>query len=219
MKILAEEWKRILAIIVFYLVNFGLWELIAPVVSGEWASFMVYVILFCYIILFYRKELMNEWKIFKSDHLKDKAFFFKTILFFVCYFLLSLVMLITVSKFNLDILPENNENVKNQMTAVPVALAMIQGCIFAPVIEEMVFRYSIVGKERRKSQLIFLCVLSLILFDCIHIVRISEFFYYLFPSVLLIGFYVSNKNNPFASMFLHSIINVGGYISLLLGIL
>ncbi len=219
MKFLAEKWKRILAIVVFYLVNFGLWELIAPAVSGEWGSFIVYVILFCFIILLYKKELMNEWKIFKSNHLKDKAFYFNILFFFVCYFLMSLVMLIAVSKFNLDILPENNENVKNQMVAVPIALAMIQGCIFAPVIEEMVFRYSIVEKERRKSQLLFLCVLSLIFFDCIHIVRISEFFYYLFPSVLLIGFYVSNKNNPFASMLLHSIINVGGYISLLLGIL
>lgn len=54
--------KRVLAVVVFYLVNFGFWELIAPIVSGEWASFIVYVILFLFIVLFYKKELVHEWK-------------------------------------------------------------------------------------------------------------------------------------------------------------
>jgi hypothetical protein len=84
------------------------WELIAPAVPDEWASFIVYVILFLFIVFLYKKELIVEW---------------------------------------------------------------------------------------RKSYLFVLCVLSLILFDCIHIVRFSEFFYYLLPSVVLLWFYVSNKNN------------------------
>ena len=33
--------------------------------------------------------------------------------------------------FGWDILPQNNDNVKEQMAAVPIYLAMIQGCIFA----------------------------------------------------------------------------------------
>ena len=44
-----------------------------------------------------------------------------------------------------EILPANNENVKNQMASVPVILSVIQGCVLAPVIEEMTFRYGIIG--------------------------------------------------------------------------
>ena len=46
MKSINKIWKRIAVILFFYLINFGLWELIAPIISDEWASFMVYVILF-----------------------------------------------------------------------------------------------------------------------------------------------------------------------------
>ena len=46
MKSINKIWKRIAVILFFYLINFGLWELIASIISDEWASFMVYVTLF-----------------------------------------------------------------------------------------------------------------------------------------------------------------------------
>ena len=42
---LKSKWKAGCMIALFYLINFGLWELIAPVISDEWASFAVEVLL------------------------------------------------------------------------------------------------------------------------------------------------------------------------------
>ena len=51
MEIFSKNWKQITVVLSFYLINFGLWELIAPVISAEWASFAVYVILFLLVII------------------------------------------------------------------------------------------------------------------------------------------------------------------------
>lgn len=118
----------------------------------------------------------------------------------------------------MDILPVNNENVKTQMASIPVLLSVLQGCIFAPVIEEMTFRYAIIGKTKSKKGLFALAALSVIMFDCIHIVKNPEFFYYISTSVILTLFYIKHKN-VFASIMLHSLINIVGYIALIVGIL
>ena len=61
-------------------------------------------------------------------------------------------------------------------------------------------------------------MVSIVMFDCIHIVAPLEFFYYLVPAVVLTLFYNWNKN-VVASMLLHSSINVVGYVALLSGLL
>jgi len=81
---------------------------------------------------------------------------------------------------------KNNESVKTKMASVPIVLTIIQGCIFAPVIEKMTFRF-------------------------------SEFFYYLLPSLILTIFYTRYRN-VFASIMLHSAINIVGYIGLIVAI-
>ena len=69
-----------------------------------------------------------------------------------------------------DILPQNNDSVKEQMTVVPTYLTVIQGCIFAPVIEELVFRYAIIGKPKNAVAQVLLFLVSVVMFDCIYII-------------------------------------------------
>ena len=217
-KSINKIWKRIAVILFFYLINFGLWELIAPIISDEWASFMVYVILFLIVIALFHRELKEEWDFIRNTKLTDKKYYVGLIITLIIELVLTLVMLWIAQNVWVEILPANNENVKNQMASVPVILSVIQGCVLAPVIEEMTFRYGIIGKTKSKYVLFVTTVISIVLFDCIHIVSIPEFFYYIVPSVILTLFYVRHRN-VFASIMLHSLINIVGYLSLLIDVL
>ncbi|WP_196808636.1 CPBP family intramembrane glutamic endopeptidase [Butyrivibrio sp. AC2005] len=210
--------KRICVIALFYLINFELWELIAPIISGEWASFIVYVLLFVIVLLIFRKELKEKLLEFVNTKLKDRRFYLRWLIVLVIDLALTMFVLWLANTYCNAILPANNENVKNQLHAVPLVFGVMQGCVFAPVIEEMVFRYSVIGRPERKSMWFVLTMASIVLFDCIHIVAPLEFFYYLAPAVILTLFYGWNKN-IFASILLHSSINVVGYLALLVGAL
>lgn len=210
--------KRLFLVAVFYVINFGVWELIAPIVSNEWASFLVYAALFIVVLIACHKELLEEWKNLKTHQLKDKKFYLNLVGWLMADLIFTILLLSAIEKIGLDILPKNNESVKTQMASVPIVLTIIQGCIFAPVIEEMTFRFSIIGKPKNKIAIGIAYVISVFLFDCIHIVRFSEFFYYLLPALILTAFYIKYRN-VFASIMLHSVINIVGYIGLIVGIL
>ncbi|WP_026528146.1 CPBP family intramembrane glutamic endopeptidase [Butyrivibrio sp. VCD2006] len=210
--------KRIAVVMLFYMINFGLWELVAPVITPEWASFAVYVLLFIIVTLMFWDEMRSEWNEFKAGVFTGKGFKLSLAATLVIELLLSGAVIFIASKWCPIIMPENNENVKSQMAAVPVFLSVFQGCVFAPVIEEMTFRYGIINKPESKKSLIKLALISIVLFDVFHIARFPEFFYYLVPSVVLTLFY-SKYRNVFASIVLHSLINVVGYAALLTGIL
>lgn len=212
------SWKRIAIIFLFYIINFGLWEIIAPIISGAWASFTVYVFLFIIIVLMFHSELAKEWALLRSTQLSNKKYYSGFIIALILDLFLTLCTLWIAQNVWTAILPANNENVKNQMVSVPVILSVIQGCVFAPVIEEMTFRFGIIGKPKSKHILYAGAFISIILFDCIHIAALPEFIYYIVPSVILTLFYVKHRN-VFASIMLHSCINIVGYISLLVGIL
>ena len=218
MKNINKVWKQLAIILLFYLINFGLWEIIAPIISNEWASFIVYVILFLVVIALFYRELKEEWISIRNNKLSDKRYYLELIIVLFIELVLTVIILWVAQNVWIEILPANNESVKNQMASVPVILSVIQGCVFAPVIEEMTFRYGIIGKPKSKYVLFITTIVSIVLFDCIHIVRLPEFFYYIVPSVILTLFYVKHRN-VFASIMLHSLINVVGYLSLLIGIL
>lgn len=217
-QLLKSKWKPGCMIVLFYLINFGLWELIALIISDEWASFAVYAVLFVATVALFRKELSCKWTEWKESQLKNKSFYAALALCLVLDLVLSAALLAAAAQFSLDILPQNNENVKSQFAAIPAFLTAVQTCVFAPVIEEMTFRHSMIGVPGTKLQTMVLCAISVILFDWIHIFRFSEFFYYLMPAIILTAFYAKYKN-VWASIMLHSSINILGTIALILDIL
>lgn len=147
---------------------------------------------------------------------KKKHFVGELIIFFLIYLLLESVIVFFASKFGIDIFPKNNENVSTQLHTIPLPFTFIQTCVFAPVIEETTFRYSIIGQTEKENRalLIVLCIISVIVFDAIHIFTFREFFYYLAPAIVLTTFYVRRKS-VIASMILHSSLNIIGTFMLL----
>lgn len=208
--------RRLCMIIAFYGINFGIWEVLVEFIPQEWASFGVYLILFPVTFILLWKQIKEEWKGFIASTKGNKRFVTELLVFLIIYFVLGAIVLFVASYFGLDILPKNNENVSTQLHTIPVYLTFIQTCIFAPVIEEMTFRYSIIGKVNKENKMLLIlsCVISVILFDAIHIFTFGEFFYYLAPAIVLTGFYVRRKS-VIASMILHSLVNIIGTVVLL----
>ena len=207
MNFLSFRKKDIILIALFYLINFGLWELIAPIVSDSWASFLVYLLLFIVVLILFKKELIVELQKFLQAKLRDKNYYMSLLFWLGLNLIIGSILVLIVTKWNLNILPENSENVKEQISAIPTFLAVIQGCIFTPIIEEMTFRYAMIKESKNVYLYILSIVVSIVLFDWIHIVRAPEFFYYLVPATVLTMFYVKNKN-VWASIMLHSLINI-----------
>ncbi len=187
--------KRTAMVLLFFAIIFGLWEIIAPMVSGEWASFIVYVVLLIVVIVMFRKELVNEWRDFKTLLGLRNNFFLGLLIALVVELALSVAIIWIGTNLCPEIMPVNNENVKNQMASVPLILTVLQGCIFAPIIEETTFRYSIIYKPARRKTEAILAIISIIIFDSFHIVAPLEFFYYLAPSIILTLFYFFSITN------------------------
>nr|MDE7220880.1 hypothetical protein [Oscillospiraceae bacterium] len=125
-QLLKSKWKSGCMIVLFYLINFGLWELIAPIISDQWASFAVYAVLFVATVALFRKELSCKWTEWKESQLKNKSFYAALALCLVLDLVLSAALLAAAAQFSLDILPQNNENVKSQFAAIPAFLTAVQ---------------------------------------------------------------------------------------------
>ena len=207
---------RIAMILAFYAINFGLWEVLVLFISNEWASFGVYVVLFPVALLLLGKQLKKEWQVFTTSLKTNKYFLVELILALIAYVLLNGIVVGIASACGLNMLPQNNENISTQLQSIPVFLTFIQTCIFAPVIEETTFRYSIIGQvEKENKWLVYvLCIVSIVMFDAIHIFKFDEFFYYLAPAIVLTGFYIRRKS-VMASIILHSTLNVIGTLLLM----
>lgn len=207
---------RIAMILAFYAINFGLWEVLVLFISNEWASFGVYVVLFPVTFLLLGKNLKEEWKAFVISLKANKYFLVELIVALIAYVILNGIVVRLASVCGLNMLPQNNENISTQLQSIPVFLTFIQTCIFAPIIEETTFRYSIIGQVEKENKLILviLSMIAIVMFDAIHIFTFDEFFYYLAPAIVLTGFYIRRKS-VIASIILHSTLNVIGTLMLM----
>ncbi len=208
--------RRVIMIIAFYIINFALWKVLVGFVLKGWAYFIIYVILFFLTILLMGKPLKEELKKFIIGLKTERVFFVELMVFVIIYFVLGGIVLLLASTIDINIIPQNNYNICKKLRTIPIFLTFIQTCFLAPVVEETVFRYSIIGELNKESRarLITLGMISVVLFSAIKVNRLSEFFYYLVPSTVLANFYIRRKS-VIASIILHSLVNIISIVVLL----
>ncbi len=211
--------QSIVTIAIFFFINFGLWEiLVSNGISQEWASFIVYAVLFILVILIWHKNLTKDWNRLREDVKSWKKFFCNLLIWIVTSFALAYLFQFLVSK---NFITTNTENMGKVASSIPPILSCIMMTIFGPVIEEITFRQSMIGfvPKHRKVFLIVMMIISVIIFDCIHLYRWQEFFYYLPLSIALTTFYVKYNKNIYSSIFMHSLLNLPGAILLIIGVI
>lgn len=213
--------KNIITIVLFYLINFPLWDLlVAKSMPEEWASFTVYSILFLIIIIWNFSHLKGKFKDLSIKVNNKLAFIFKLLIIIGISYIAMNILFITFDKlFNINILPENTENIKSNAMRMPKLLTFIMMTIFAPIIEEYVFRESFIGwiDKDNKTLLTLFTILSIIMFDMIHVINLPEFIYYVPLTLSLTYVYLKNHRNVAASIFFHSLTNALAFLMILIG--
>lgn len=208
-----------LTLALFFLINWGVWEvLVIQGMEKPWASFTVYAILIVTVIFIWRKPLLKEWIRFKDETKNLKKFFIELLIWLVIAIVLAYVFQYLVNGVSKT---DNTDTVGNMVDSIPPILSCLMMSVFTPFIEELTFRKSLIGwvDERNKTGIIIMVIISIILFDCIHLFRWQEFFYYLPLSIALTLFYVKHNRNIYSSIIMHAMMNLPGAILMITGII
>ena len=170
------------------------------------ANCFISCILMIIFYIMYRKDLKKEWKIFKDNFLDNintgfYAWFVGLIIMFVFNFLLSFVFHFPGAK--------NETLVQDMIKSLPVLMVM-NAAVFAPFVEEIVFRKTI--KDVFKNMYVFM-IFSFLLFGGAHVVSqantLIDWLYIVPYGALGAAFaYAYYKTNTiFTSILLHSFHN------------
>ena len=175
------------------------------------------------IILFfiYRKDLLKDFKKFKKNfnNITDIA-----IKYWVLGFTLMILTNSLISALTPVSISENEQSVRSLISSTPI-IAFFFICIFAPFIEEIIFRKSF--KDALNNKWLFI-IMSGIVFGLLHVITslnsIYDLFYIIPYSLLGLFFALAyyETNNIFSTIFIHflhnlllliiNIIGIGGII-------
>lgn len=100
---------------------------------------------------------------------------------------------------------------------MPLALTFIMMCVYAPLIEEIVFRECIIGWTEETYVRIIMIMVSVVILDLIHVKSFVEFFYYLPFSIGLTYVYLKNNMEIASSITAHFFTNFLAFVGILIG--
>lgn len=126
--------------------------------------------------------------------------------------LFSIILSNFVSYFNL--MPENQNIIENIAKNTNPLILFLSLVIFAPIAEELIFRYTVFGFSKNK---ITGTIVSSVLFSLAHVLydfNISSFFIYFSMGLLLSGVYIKTKSVE-GSIFAHFINNLISFFQLI----
>lgn len=214
----------ILMVVLFYLINFKVWDLLVDnqILGPRWAAFATYTVLLILALVLFGKYLKVAWTEFKREHLSPLKFFLEIVLWAVLGSLLtSLSIFVFSNLLDLNVLPGNQENVNDMVSELPSILSFLMMAVYAPIIEEVIFREAIIGwvNKDNKALIILMAIVSIVMFDMIHVMHLPEFLYYLPVSCILTAIYLRHKRNVWASILFHAFFNAMGFVLILLGLI
>ena len=211
--------RSVINVVFFLLINFGLWEvLVATGINRSWASFTVYAVLIAVVIAIWNKELLSKWDQFKKEIKSWRIFFIELLIWLAASSVLAYMFQYIV---NGSFKTQNTETVGTMADTIPPILTCIMMSIFTPFIEELTFRESLIGwvNKSNKAVITIMAIISIIVFDCIHLYELREFFYYLPLSIGLTTFYIKNNRNIYSSIIMHALANLPGAVMMIIGIM
>ena len=159
------------------------------------------LILILIIIFIYRKKIINDIKMFKKSN-------FSYIKYWIIALILMLISNIIINMFtNIDT-SSNQEIIVNTFKKAPIYTAIL-ACLFAPILEELVFRLSF--RKMFKTDIIFI-ILSGLFFGFMHVSNPSSLLelVYIIPYSIpgfIFAYTLTKSNNilvPIGLHFLHN---------------
>ncbi|PWN13883.1 CPBP family intramembrane metalloprotease [Bacillus thuringiensis] len=158
-------------------------------------------------IIFFRKEIIESFTYFKE----------KTILKIVSVPLVVLFTVIveqSVMRFLATAQPENQEQLLETGTGIPLIFTLLVFGILGPLLEEIVFRHIILNRFSHYIGTAIASIISIIIFTVLHTNRLSDIAIYLPGSVILTVAYLISKKSIAYVMAIHMLNNCITFIQL-----
>lgn len=161
-------------------------------------KFIFYTIL---LFVIYRKYLIEKWQDFKKNFAK---YFDISLKYWLTGLVIMYISNIIITMFTNDI-GQNEQNVQNIINNSPL-IALSMTTIFAPFIEEMIFRKSLQDCFTNKTLFI---IISGFIFGYLHIMGLNELILIIPYGSLGIAFaYILSKtNNIYCTILMHMLHN------------
>ena len=178
-------------------------------------SWFVYAFIFILVFAFNYKSIFYHFTIFKNNIKEYLPFIIKR------YFIMLGIMIIVsipIVVFNGGVVSSNQQELNNQFKNFPLLVALLS-CIYAPIVEELIFRLDV--SRIIKNKYVFI-IISGVLFGTLHMINkmsgISDILYIIQYSALGICLAKAYKdtNNIFVSISMHFIQNTLSTIMMLL---
>lgn len=192
--------------IMFYLSNY---------INSIFQMILMYVSIITILLVVFRKQLINDFKMFKEYFREYISLTFKTWLkSLVVMMILSLSIQLITNTQNSN----NQQNLQEMFNAVPILISLLT-VLYAPIAEELMFRG--VFRKFINNKYLFIIV-SGVVFGLMHVIddskTLAEFSYVLVYSSL--GMYMASlyykTNNLFTNMSFHFMQNAFGIIGMIL---
>jgi membrane protease YdiL (CAAX protease family) len=206
--VLMKQRSRIL-FVSYFIVMLVLPAFLGTFLSIEWFSVGSSLFLLVFALLLFGKQLRLDFQRFTQQvHLG------KFLLSCIGYFLL-LGLIRTITYFILDLFMDThqigqNQEMLNELSQnIPMIATFLVIAIYAPIVEELVFRQAIMGyvDKNNRPKVIFLTILSVAIFTLLHTLQVVDIFLYLPLSLLLTWLYWKYDRNIIASIIFHFVNN------------
>ncbi|MGZ7151443.1 CPBP family intramembrane glutamic endopeptidase [Bacillus wiedmannii] len=156
-------------------------------------------------IIFFRKEIIQSFTYFKE----------KTILKIVSIPMVVLLMVIienSIMHFLATGQPENQEQLLERGTEVPLIFTLLVFGILGPILEEIVFRYILINRFSHYIGTAIASIISILIFTFLHTNQLSDYAIYLPGAVILTIAYLISKRSLAYVIAIHMLNNCLGFI-------
>ena len=156
-------------------------------------------------IIFFRKEIIQSFTYFKE----------KTILKIVSIPMVVLLMVIienSIMHFLATGQPENQEQLLERGTEVPLIFTLLVFYILGPILEEIMFRYILINRFSHYIGTAIASIISILIFTFLHTNQLSDYAIYLPGAVILTIAYLISKRSLAYVMAIHMLNNCLGFI-------
>lgn len=207
--------KQALTLIISYLLlNMGIPVALSRLDWMNQGQRPLYLLVLCQLLtmiiayLLYKDELKKQWLDLKAQNFRQ--LFPKQ--FLKLYFAMLVIRIISMQIIGLfvdpNLLGQNQEIINQIAQSTPYIMTFFMTVLFAPFVEELVFRQALIGSFQSKKWINIMTFVSVILFTLAHMMHWADFVIYLPMAAIIVYFYRHYQENVIASMAFHGLNNL-----------
>ncbi|MGF3076333.1 lysostaphin resistance A-like protein [Facklamia sp. P12955] len=212
-----RAWKLLFTYILFYLISPAIALALGVAEESIPWVLLVSMLIICFVAWYlYGKYTMDQWQRLLQQT-SWKSLLGKTILCFLIIGIVRIILLSLIEPYiDLEGMGANQQAIQDLIGNVPSYFTFFMLVIFAPFVEELIFRQAIIGPSVHKGKSFkwSMTILSILLFTGAHMATLADAVIYLPLTLGLTYFYWKYQANVAASMSFHFINNLIAWITL-----